>query len=112
MPGFSRRPLALLVCCLFAGIQTAHAVVEATQLPLLGTEGTSSKPEAIQDELPDPLPLRLKTDRKFNRLQRAIACMHQGDCRPEMFFTWSAQLLPRQTARLSRDPHWPSLALA
>lgn len=71
MPGFSRRPLALLVCCLFAGIQTAHAVVEATQLPLLGTEGTSSKPEAIQDELPDPLPLRLKTDRKFNRLQRA-----------------------------------------
>jgi LPS-assembly protein len=28
MTGFARRPLAVFVCCLFAGMQAAHAVVD------------------------------------------------------------------------------------
>ena len=71
MPGFSRRPLAILVCCLFSGTQTGYAAIETERVSLLAT-GSSS-----QDELREPLllaandtPLNLRKERKFNVLKK------------------------------------------
>ncbi|MBS1190365.1 MAG: LPS-assembly protein LptD [Rhodocyclaceae bacterium] len=70
MPGFLRRPLALLIYCAFAGGQAALASVSATQ-PTADGEGSTWLPEgsgassfltlAADDQ---PLPLRL--ERRFD----------------------------------------------
>ncbi|MBS4018890.1 LPS-assembly protein LptD [Azonexus hydrophilus] len=51
MTGFSRRPIAVLVCCLFAGTQGVHAAVGDPAS--LATEGRG----AVQDEVVVPLRL-------------------------------------------------------
>ncbi len=73
MPGFSRRPLAALVCCLFAGTQTGLAVAD------------TGRPSAPVDAAPvvvadaparlaahDP-PLNLRQERRFNLLKKKKA---------------------------------------
>lgn len=67
MPGFSRRPLAVFVCCLFAGTQTGYAAIEIER-------ATSSAP---QEEAQPPLllaandlPLNLRKERKFDVLKK------------------------------------------
>lgn len=54
MTGFARRPLALFVCCLFAGVPVGHAADEA--LP------------AAERNAADETPVRLRVERRFNVL--------------------------------------------
>lgn len=51
MTGFVRRPLAVFVTCLFAGIQVGHAAAESVSTA-------------------DEKPLKLRTERKFNLLSK------------------------------------------
>ena len=71
MPGFSRRPLAFVVCCLFVGVQAAPVIAEtadedgATQDLALSSASTAATPE----DLDDP-GLTLRKERKFNILAK------------------------------------------
>ena len=60
MNGFARRPLALFVACLFAGLPLAYAA-----------EGQAA-PSAAQDSVNDAAP-RLRVERKFNVLSKKRA---------------------------------------
>ena len=61
MPGFARRPLAVFVCCLFAGVQTAHA----TDHPAPPETSTGVLRLAASEQ-----PLNLRKERTFNVLGR------------------------------------------
>ncbi|NTV69111.1 MAG: LPS-assembly protein LptD [Azonexaceae bacterium] len=69
MPGFSRRPLAVLVCCLFVGAQTSHAADDVLRLQLSGAglraEAAEESPEIMLLAAAD-MPLRLRQERRFN----------------------------------------------
>ncbi|MGE5471097.1 MAG: LPS-assembly protein LptD [Bacteroidota bacterium] len=70
MTGFARRPLAVFVCCLFAGMQTSHAALDTArlQLPVEGAAGNAPASESPVASPNDELPLRLRLERKFNVL--------------------------------------------
>ena len=72
MPGFARRPLALLVCCLFAGTQTAHAAVEASHpvAPAAPASHAIAPSDETAESAQDAVPVKLRMERKFNRLAR------------------------------------------
>jgi LPS-assembly protein len=67
MTGFSRRPLAVFVCCLFAGAQAGHAADDVRRQSVETAEafmeaGTKAPP-AFADE-----PVVLRKERRFNAL--------------------------------------------
>lgn len=71
MPGFSRRPLAVFVCCLFAGTQAGYAAIDIE----LSTSPVADSTR--QEEAPQPLllaandlPLNLRKERKFDVLKK------------------------------------------
>lgn len=67
MPGFARRPLAVFVCCLFAGMQTAHAVVDIGRAA--ASTGGSAHVDAVNAVTSAAdAPLNLRKERKFNVL--------------------------------------------
>ncbi len=74
MPGFARRPIAIFVCCIFAGTQIAHAATPASRLvlPAIDDNGMPIPPKKT-GEAPillatsDP-GVRLRVERKFNLL--------------------------------------------
>ena len=63
MPGFSRRPLAVFVCCLFVAAQTSHAADDVLRLQLSGARATGESldesPEIMLLAAAD-VPLRLR----------------------------------------------------
>lgn len=69
MPGFSRRPLAVFVCCLFVAAQTSHAADDVLRLQLSGAKAVDStaSSETLQLAAAD-VPLRLRQERRFNVL--------------------------------------------
>lgn len=75
MSGFPRRPLAILVCCAFAGTQVAHAAIDAAALPVPASGGgEAGLPGAIRvaavelaQAAAEP-PVRLRMERKFDIL--------------------------------------------
>ncbi|MBS1145273.1 MAG: LPS-assembly protein LptD [Proteobacteria bacterium] len=70
MPGFARRPLAVLVCCLFAGAQWSHAADDVLRLQM-SIGGNADQPETANDILQlaaNDIPLRLRQERRFNVL--------------------------------------------
>ena len=74
MTGFARRPLAVLVCCLFVGMPSLHAAADDDML-LLAASGVRQKPGAVPVVAPisgpgDDLPLNLRTERRFNVMGR------------------------------------------
>ncbi|MBS1160822.1 MAG: Organic solvent tolerance protein [Proteobacteria bacterium] len=75
MTGFARRPLAVFVCCLFAGIQAGHAAPDMApqQLP----EGEAGRRPAAEPGN-DVAPLKLRLERKFNVLGRKKAPLVRG----------------------------------
>ena len=64
MPGFSRRPLAVLLCCLFAGTQTGHAIADAAPAVV------ADVPLLLAANEP---PLNLRKERRFNLLKKKKA---------------------------------------
>ncbi|WP_298399692.1 LPS-assembly protein LptD [uncultured Azonexus sp.] len=62
MTGFSRRPIAVLVCCLFAGTQGLHAATGATSVifPMVGSSG-----RALVDDASS-----LRLEKRFNLLAK------------------------------------------
>jgi LPS-assembly protein len=70
MPGFARRPLAVLVCCLFVGSQASHAADDILRLQLSGASGpeATEKPAEIMQLAAADVPLRLRQERRFNVL--------------------------------------------
>lgn len=73
MPGFSRRPLAVLVCCLFSGTQAGYAAIETERASI---QATGSTPEEIQQPLmlaANDVPLNLRKERKFDILKKKKA---------------------------------------
>jgi len=74
MTGFARRPLAVFVCCMFAGAQVSHAAVDAGRLqfpPVAPAEEAQPEMRSItaQDLLAfNDAPLKLRSERKFNVL--------------------------------------------
>ncbi len=74
MPGFSRRPLAVFVCCLFVGVQTSHAVESVGQVALRGAGNAEKmRPETLSTAIVElaalnEAPLKLRSERKFNIL--------------------------------------------
>ena len=77
MPGYARRPLAVLICCLFAGVQVGHAAVDtaaagrAAAAVAGGSEGVIKAPSELA--LDDTPPLKLRSERKFNVLGKKKA---------------------------------------
>jgi len=74
MPGFARRPLAVFVCCMFAGVQVSHAVVDPARPALPQAEpavaGDGGRTAALLELAANDPPLRLRGERKFNVLGR------------------------------------------
>lgn len=72
MPGFPRRPLALTIFCMFAGVQMSHAAVR----PALPKSKAGVTDSVRNDQLAngaklltaEDVPVRLRTERKFNVL--------------------------------------------
>ncbi len=77
MPGYARRPLAVLICCLFAGVQVGHAAVDTAAAGRVAaaatgdSEGVTKTPNALA--LDDTPPLKLRSERKFNVLGKKKA---------------------------------------
>jgi len=71
MPGFSRRPLAVFVCCLFAGTQTGYAAIETERATSLAV-GSAPQDDAGSPLLlaANDLPLNLRKERKFDILKK------------------------------------------
>lgn len=69
MTGLTRRPLAVFVCCLFAGMQTGHAATEAGHplAPASQVSAADASPAPLLLAANDP-PTRLRMERKFNVL--------------------------------------------
>ena len=75
MPGFRRRRLPLLFCCLFASAQTVQAAVDTARAaaPLQAGKDPVAPAEQWATELApvaDPVPVSLRLERKFNILTR------------------------------------------
>lgn len=72
MPGFPRRPLALTIFCMFAGVQMSHAAVRPAQPKSKAgvTDSVRNDQLAIGAKLltAEDVPVRLRTERKFNVL--------------------------------------------
>lgn len=72
MTGFSRRPLAVLVCCLFAGAQANQAAAEQATLPWeqadVGGFATAGTPGPVIQLAANDAPMNLRVERKFNVL--------------------------------------------
>ncbi|AXS80932.1 LPS-assembly protein LptD [Dechloromonas sp. HYN0024] len=70
MPGFCRRPLAVFVCCLFVGAQSSHAADDILHLRLasLGNGGEAQAVSEVMQLAALDVPLRLRTERRFNVL--------------------------------------------
>ena len=73
MTGFARRPIAIFVCCMFAGAQMSHAVAEVERLPATLGDAGKNRPETASTATIDlaafnEKPLKLRTERKFNIL--------------------------------------------
>lgn len=83
MPGFARRPLAVFVCCMFAGMQVSHAALGVAPLNLPGGVPAVSGDEAllgqpIGDLAANDTPVRLRVERKFNVLGKKKAPIVPG----------------------------------
>ena len=71
MPGFARRPLAVFVCCLFAGVQTGHAAADIGHAVEQRGAAPAVVPSAvIQLAAVSDLPLNLRKERKFDVLSK------------------------------------------
>ena len=72
MPGFSRRPLAVFVCCLFAGTQAGYAAIDHEWT--LSSAADSSAQEDSQALLlaANDQPLTLRKERKFDVLEKKM----------------------------------------
>jgi LPS-assembly protein len=68
MTGFFRRPLAVMICCLFNGASVSHALVEVPSAT--GTPLDQASRDALSAALPgnSERPVRLRIERKFNVL--------------------------------------------
>jgi len=82
MTGFARRPLAVFVCCMFIGVPPLHAMADDGML-LLAASGVRQKPSvapvaAPASGLDDDLPLRLRTERRFNTMGRKTPSLLSG----------------------------------
>jgi len=67
MPGFSRRPLAVFVCCLFAGMQASHAADAVRRLGVANAEAVA-EPGAVAPPVAGDEPVVLRKERRFNAL--------------------------------------------
>ena len=70
MTGFTRRPLTVFICCMFAGISVGHAASDAPRpAPVPGEAvAVESRPPFAPDMIDRPLSLRV--ERKFNLLDK------------------------------------------
>lgn len=71
MTGFSRRPLAVLICCMFASSQVSQAATESARLPWeteVGGFATAGAPASIFELAANDTPMKLRVERKFNVL--------------------------------------------
>lgn len=72
MSGFSRRPLAVVICCLFAGTQVGYAAIDVER----GAEG-GARPSGAENPpvllAASDAPLNLRKERKFNILKKKRA---------------------------------------
>ncbi|MFN4324756.1 MAG: LPS-assembly protein LptD [Azonexus sp.] len=94
MPGFARRPLAVLVCCLFAGTQTGRAIADAGQPGGASDAGPAILADApLRPAVQDP-PLNLRQERRFNLLKKKKATAGKPP----------AALLPGETAPVTARP--------
>ena len=83
MTGFSRRPLAVIVCCLFAGVQVSHAAIDPLRLPVPAQGKGDSMPvtastAVIELAAANEIPVRLRVERKFNVLGKKKAPLLPG----------------------------------
>lgn len=105
MTGFARRPLAVFICCMFAGVPLSHATVAAEHLPLplaASAENTQSAAQstAINDLAAlDDIPLKLRLERKFNVL---------GSKKPEPLITVGIG----NSVELKKDDSYPLFVIA
>lgn len=74
MTGFACRPLAVFVCCLFAGMQVGHAAIDPVRQPLLAQGAADSAPPesltAASQLAVNEAPVRLRMERKFDLLNK------------------------------------------
>lgn len=72
MPGFPRRPLALTIFCIFAGVQMSHAAVRPAQPKSKAGVTDSVRNDQLANGAKlltaEDVPVRLRTERKFNVL--------------------------------------------
>lgn len=72
MPGFPRRPLALTIFCMFAGVQMSHAAVRPAQPKSKAGVTDSVRNDQLANGAKlltaEDVPVRLRTERKFNVL--------------------------------------------
>ena len=72
MPGFTRRPLAVFICCLFAGMPASHAAIDTLHLPMTPDDGRTvaepMAPEPVIQLAANDTPVPLRIERKFNVL--------------------------------------------
>ena len=72
MSGFSRRPLAVVICCLFAGTQVGYAAIDVER----GAEG-GARPSGAENPpvllAASDAPLNLRKGRKYNILKKKEA---------------------------------------
>lgn len=78
MTGFARRPIAIFVCCIFAGTQVSHALAALEHLPAMLGDAGNVRPETASTAGVDQValnekPLKLRTERKFNILGKKKA---------------------------------------
>ncbi|PKO35052.1 MAG: LPS-assembly protein LptD [Betaproteobacteria bacterium HGW-Betaproteobacteria-7] len=67
MPGFPRRPLAVFVCCLFAGMQASHAADDIRQQGVADAEPAADRSAEVPPVAGDE-PVTLRKERRFNVL--------------------------------------------
>ena len=69
MPGFSRRPLAVVICCLFAGTQLGHAAIDVERAAGSAVPASEVVAAPLLLAANDP-PLNLRKERRFNLLKK------------------------------------------
>ena len=78
MTGFARRPLAVFVCCLFAGASVSHAATDTAPLDELPAQrpvdsASAGETNAILQLAANEAPDQLRIERKFNILTKKKA---------------------------------------
>src|SRR6185369_1070854 len=77
MPGFTRRPLAIFICCMFAGMQASHAAGDSLRLALPSGDADTvpvvDVPAAAVLLAANDTPVPLRIERKFNVLGKKRA---------------------------------------